>query len=122
MQDVPIPDCSEGIMSLRCKHDSPNGHSFMNLSTLNSNSTVCNAPSTIYCDRSTATNSLNPTVICLLGIGLRFGIGLSVSFNLSNHNLSDDTISCASLPSFVLHVRVNLKNREWSFPSFLKLI
>eukprot|EP00977_Amphora_coffeiformis_P020973 scaffold8687_cov92-Amphora_coffeaeformis.AAC.1 len=30
----------------------------------------------IYRDRSTATDSLNPTVTCLLGIGLRFGIGL----------------------------------------------
>eukprot|EP00977_Amphora_coffeiformis_P013597 scaffold3600_cov171-Amphora_coffeaeformis.AAC.2 len=36
----------------------------------------CNAPSTIYCDRSTATNSLNPIITCLLGIGLGFGLGL----------------------------------------------
>eukprot|EP00977_Amphora_coffeiformis_P015433 scaffold4510_cov183-Amphora_coffeaeformis.AAC.118 len=36
--------------------------------------TGCNAPSTIYCDRSTATDSLNPIITCLLGIG--FSIGL----------------------------------------------
>ena len=41
MQDVPIPDRSEGNMSLRCRLNTVDGNAFMYLSALNSNRAVC---------------------------------------------------------------------------------